>query len=322
MSKFTQEHQTEIIKKARDLTATIMAEEDELEDLESDSFDEMPKAPVRRVLPQPNKIQPQYPPVPRANYAITDHVKNFYKEDKTKAIIGTILLITPLFWLIVIYVFSSYSKKLKEMSEKLAQAPEYLKARAEAEKVAAEQQKEAENTVKAEQEKIDTKYKEDKTHYDNVTIPEYKKELAKWESIQKRKIQIMENELDLNEKALEELYAETKLVSATYRELWILEWLYEDMSTSDHDIRYATELLDRDRQRLATTEAGMITQRAINNMNQTMMQGFTAVYNAIEEGNEIQEETMAVLSKTRRDVNIGNIVGTAQRHNTNKILKG
>ena len=32
MSTFTQEQQTEIIKKARDLTATIMAEEDELKD--------------------------------------------------------------------------------------------------------------------------------------------------------------------------------------------------------------------------------------------------------------------------------------------------
>lgn len=318
MSTFTQEQQTEIIKKARDLTATIMAEKNELKALQSQSFKPVPDAPARRILPPPAKVQPQYPPAPRANYSFTEHIKTYFKENTIMAV--ALLLFVAVILVVVIYL--SYLKRLAELNEVLAQSPDYQKARAEAEIIADEQQQKLEAEAKAEQEKADAEYKEKKAHYDNVILPEYKNELAHWEIIQNKKIQIIKNELELNESALEQLYAETKLVSATYRALWILDWLYEDMSTSDHDIRYATELLDRDRQRLATTEAGRITQRAINNMNQTMMQGFSAVYNAIEDGNDIQEETMAILSKTRRDVNLGNIVGTVQRHNTNKILKG
>ncbi len=317
MSTFTQEQQTDIIKKARDLTAAIMAEKDELKHLQAQRFKPIPEAPARFVLPQPDKIQPQYPPAPRSTYSFTDHIKVYFKENTLKAI-----LLLPAFLILVVVIYFSYLSRLEEYNKVLAQTPEYLKARAEAEEAAAAQQQEQDAKYKAQQEKFDADFKENKAHYDNVTLPEYKIELAQWENNQQRKIQIIEDELALNQTALEELYKETKLVSATYRALWILDWLYEDMSTSDHDIRYATELLDRDRQRLATSEAGRITQRAINNMNQTMMQGFTAVYSAIEDGNDIGEETLAILSKTRRDVNIGNIVGTAQRHNTNKILKG
>ena len=317
MSTFTQEQQTDIIKKARNLTATIMAEKEELKQLKAKKFKPIPKEPARLTPPLPAKIQPQYPPAPKSSYSYTEHFKVYFKENPIKAIV---LLFIPLILIVVVYF--SYLTRLGEFNEKLAQTPEHLKARAEAEAAAAAQQQELDAKYKAEQEKLDAEYKEKKAHYDSVTLPEYKAELAQWENNQRRKIQIIENELTLNQTALDELYSQTKLVSASYRALWILDWLYEDMSTSDHEIRYATELLDRDRQRLATVEAGRITQRAINNMNNTMMQGFTAVYNAIEDGNDIGEEALAILSKTRRDINIGNIIGTAQRHNTNKTLKG
>lgn len=55
-------------------------------------------------------------------------------------------------------------------------------------------------------------------------------------------------------------------------------------------------------------------------MKQAMMIGFNAVYNAIEYGNDLQEDSIEILSKTRRDINIGNMIGTVQRHNTNKML--
>ena len=60
--------------------------------------------------------------------------------------------------------------------------------------------------------------------------------------------------------------------------------------TSDHDIRYATELLDRDRQIKATTEAGTKIQEAINDMHSSMTAGFNAVYDAIDDGNEILDD--------------------------------
>jgi hypothetical protein len=128
-------------------------------------------------------------------------------------------------------------------------------------------------------------------------------------------------EIRLNKEALDELYANTKIVSLTYRALWILSWLYNDMSTSDHDIRYATELLDRDRQRLATQEAGNIVRKSVGQVEQTMKVGFNAVYNAIEDGNELQLDTINNLSKMRRNMNTGNVIGTVQRHNTNKMLE-
>lgn len=93
------------------------------------------------------------------------------------------------------------------------------------------------------------------------------------------------------------------------------------MSTSDHDIRYATELLDRDRQRLATQEAGNIVRKSVGQVEQTMKVGFNAVYNAIEDGNELQLDTINNLSKMRRNMNTGNVIGTVQRHNTNKMLE-
>lgn len=34
-----------------------------------------------------------------------------------------------------------------------------------------------------------------------------------------------------------------------------------------------------------------------------------------------QEDSIEILNKIRRDNNIGNLIGTAQRHNTNKSLK-
>lgn len=315
MSTFTQEQQTEIIKKARDLTATITTEKEEIKRLQAQRFAPIPEEPSRFVLPMPGKIQPQYPPAPKTTYLFSDHVKVYIKENTLTAV-----LLFPVLLILIVVIYFSYLNKCAELNEELAQLPEHQKARAEAEKIAAEEQQKVDAEYKAQQEKFDASYKEQKAHYDNVTLPEYKQALAQWENNRNRKIQIIENEINLNQTALDELYKETRLVSATYRALWILDWLHEDMSTSDHDIRYATELLDRDRQRLATVEAGRITQRAINNMNQTMVQGFAAVYNAIEVGNDIGEETLAILSKTRRDVNIGNIVGTVQRHNTNKIL--
>lgn len=318
MSVYTQEQQVEIVRNARDLTATIEAEEHELYKLKSEKFREMPKAPVRKVLPQAPKILPQYPPIPKANYSFGEHLKIYFNENIARSVVLLVFLFLVFFAL----AFLSYSEKLKEMNEKLVREPEYLKARAEAEKVAVEQQKEADDKVRADQEKLDNEYEENKHNYETVIIPKYKEELLKWEENQQRKIQIIENELELNKETLNQLYNESKLISVTYRELKLLAWIYEDMNSSDHDIRYATELLDRNRQMALTEKVGLQAQNAINNMNQTMKSSFSALYSVIEEGNELQGETINILSKARRDINIGNVVGTVQRHNTNKYLDG
>lgn len=320
MGKFTQEQETQIVKDAMNLTATIEYEQDELNKFKAQRFRQLPQAPVRQVLAPLQPVKVEYPQKPKAKLSYTDYIK----EDLGKMNKGLIVLgVLSGFGmgLYIIYSFISYPKKIQEINEELAKEPEYLQAVEKAEKIAAEKQKQAEENARIKQAKLDEQYKENKMKYENEIVPKYNEELDLWSKIQKRKIAIIEEEIKLNQETLANLYDQSKIISSSYRQLAFLCWLYEDMSTSDHDIRYATELLDRDRQRIATQEAGVKAQASISHMEQTMKQGFNAVYNAIEDGNDLQAETIDILSKTRRDMKTGNFIGTVQRHNTNKMLQ-
>lgn len=342
MSRFTQPEETMIVKNAMELTVTIMLEDNELRRTKAEKFRSLPNPPVRKVLPPPNKIYPQYPPKPKITYSYTEFIKETVEKFKKYFLLAgiaaaiifvlgslimreifvafVILAVGFLALPVLIFTFYLYLTKRRTLNQQLAETPEYLQAVENAEKEAEKRQKEAEEMVRQEQEKLNTQYEEQKKQYESVTVPEYHEALNTWNGIRERKIAFLEEELKYNKEALNDLYNASKLISATYRELWILKWLYEDMSTSDHDIRYATELLDRDRQRLITAEAGKWTTAAVQNLQGTMMSGFHAVYNAIESGNELQKDSIEILSKARRDSNIGNLIGTAQRYRTNKML--
>ncbi len=367
MSDYTKDQQTEIIGDAVHLTAAIEEEEDELEELRSQRFRPMPSAPTRRVLQQTKFFQPQYPPRPKTNLTFSEYFKSykndFIKQHKKKFIIAgsvfvALLLISIIItvssddkgaglgiftllsglpgvalWLTVLYfgwkLVTSYWAVKSALNQELAESPEYLKAIEDADKLAAEQQKQADEELKAEQERIDAQYKQDKENYDSIIVPQYKREAEMWSNIQQKKIAIVEEDLRINRETLQKLYDTTKLVSASYRDLELLEWIYEDMSTSDHDIRYATELLDRDRQRAATLSAGSMVCRSVESMNRDLRNGLGAIYAELERGNEISEgmldnlaESNKRLSKVRRDMNIGTAIGAFQRHKTNKILGG
>lgn len=330
MSKFTQNEETEIVKSARDITATIEFEERELKRLKSERFKEPPKPPVRKILEKANKVEPEYPQKPKTTYKYSEYFKVKVMKYSLPArilrgIVLVLLALSGIGYLIILVLFGfsykNYIQKKKEMNNQLANSKEYLQAVENAEKTAQKKQKELEEKIRLEQEKIDKEYATQKQQYESVILPQYNDALNLWNANQERKIAIIEEEIRLNKEALDELYANTKIVSLTYRALWILSWLYNDMSTSDHDIRYATELLDRDRQRLATQEAGNIVRKSVGQVEQTMKVGFNAVYNAIEDGNELQLDTINNLSKMRRNMNTGNVIGTVQRHNTNKMLE-
>lgn len=343
MSKFTQSEETAIVKNAMDLTSTILFEESELRKTKAENFRSMPTPPKRKIATQPNEIKPQYPAPPKTTFSYSDFIKEAigkYKKYYIPAsIIAVILLIlgfvvlrfffipllTSLSFMaavpILIVSFVSYNSKRNALNKQLAETPEYLQEVENAKKEAEKLQKEAEEKVRKEQEKFDVEYEKEKNHYETVIVPEYKEALDAWTVVKEKKISFLEEELKCNNEALSDLYDTSKLISTRYRELWILTWLYEDMSSSDHDIRYATELLDRERQRVASKEIAERTENAINDMKNTMEDGFSEVYNAIEYGNELQEKSIKILSKSRRDNNIANLVGTAQRHNTNKMLE-
>lgn len=330
MSKFTQNEETEIVKSARDITATIEYEEREVKRLKSESFSEPPEPPVRKILEKAKKVEPEYPEKPKTTYKYSEYFKEKVMKYSLPArilrgIVLVLLALSGIGYLIILVLFGfsykNYIQKKKEMNNQLANSKEYLQAVENAEKTAQKKQKELEEKIRLEQEKIDKEYATQKQQYESVILPQYNDALNLWNANQERKIAIIEEEIRLNKEALDELYANTKIVSLTYRALWILSWLYNDMSTSDHDIRYATELLDRDRQRLATQEAGNIVRKSVGQVEQTMKVGFNAVYNAIEDGNELQLDTINNLSKMRRNMNTGNAIGTVQRHNTNKMLE-
>lgn len=324
MSKFTQEEQTQIVKGAMELTATIKHEERELSNVQAQTFKKLPEPPIQKVLPTVAKVQPQYPAKPKTEYTYKEFVKETLNLTTTKRKIGAIAVIIFAGWLIgvfLIYSIFAYFKKVNQLNSDLENSSEYLEARAEAERIAQNTYEEKKKERDEEQAKLDLEFEEAKNHYDNVIVPEYNEEHKKWHEQKQMKIGILKNEISFNKETLSALYDSTKIISSHYRELWILEWLHSDMSTSDHDIRYATELLDRDRQRIAEKESTDRMQAALARMEHSMMAGFGAVYNAIEEGNDIQADTLSMLSQTRRDNNIGHFIGTVQRHNTNKMLE-
>lgn len=326
MSQFTQEQEVEIVKRARDLTATIQFEEEELGRLQKARFKDVPNPPTHTVIENEVVVQPAYPPEPTSDYKFIQHVQEMVHINNQTIfwILLVVACITPLFWVVVIgliIAYRSYKEKLKEKVNELKQQEDYKKAVAEAERIAEEKRIELDKKQKEEQKVYDEEYEKAKNHYDTVILPQYNEERRVWSENQSRKIAIIEEEISLNKEALDMLYETSKLISATYRALWILSWLYEDMSTSDHDIRYATELLDRDRQRVETRESGQLVRNAVQHMEKSTMQGMRAIFDSIEYGNYLQEESIEQLSKARRDMNIGNLIGTVQRHNTNKMLQ-
>lgn len=337
--KFTQEEETLIVQNAMQLTATILFEDLELKKTEAEEFRPKPNEPKRKVLAKPTPTAPQYPAKPKTTYQYSDYVKTLITPIKEKilslkkivlillAIIAvitlpfTICILVACIWPALVITFYLYLKKRKELNIELSKSPDYLKAIEEAEKKAAEQDAKALEEMQKKQEELDKLYEQQKNEYDTVTIPQYTTELIAWTTIRDRKIAFLQEEIKYNTEALNDLYDNSRIISARYRELWILKWLYDDMSTSDHDIRYATELLDRERQLEATREVASRAEAAIYEMGSTLTGSLNNIYDAIEQGNSLQEDSINILSKTRRDTNISNIVGIAQRHNTNKMLK-
>lgn len=305
MSTYTQEQETEIVKDALFLTKTIELEEEKLVYVENEKFRSQPVAPVHQKLVVPH-IEPQIPAPPKTNY----NYKDFYQENKKTIRDGIFFGGT----ISVIKLAKDFSNKRKEINESLAHSPEYLKAVEEAKQKAIEKQNRVNKEIAEKQARIDAQYATDLDNYNNVLIPNYKKDLEIFNGIKQKKIDMLREDIELNRETLEVLYQETKIISLTYRDIETLKWLYNDMSTSDHDIRYATELFDRQRQLDATLTIGKSVSNEINNLEASMTENIYAVFCAIEDGND-------ELAKTRRNENISNTISIIQRHNLNRIIK-
>lgn len=303
MSNYTQKQETEIVKDAMTLTTAIQICEEELKKQKSKQFKSKPSAPFHKKLEVP-KVTIQIPPAPKTNYSFVD----FLKDNPLYILISLICM--PF----LIYAFFQYLKKEKEIEEQLKQNPDYQKAVYEAKQKADIEQQKVKEGIAQQQAEIDKKYNADLEYYNTVIIPKYNQEFDAWKIAQKLKIEMIEEELQLYKDTLEALYESTHLISFDYRSLWILCWLYDDMRSSDHDITRAIDLFNVKRQLEATKNIENNVTNAINAMHSSMISGFNAAFDAIDEGNE-------VLAKTRRDQNRANIVSIIQRHNLNKIIK-
>lgn len=309
MSNYSQEEQVGIVRDAMTLQTVIQIEKQELERLRQEHFKAKPVPPTRQVLALP-QVNAQLPAPPKTDLSYGRFLKELPVWKQLLCIVAAVFM----FPVPLAYTWFQFMKERRRRNMELAQSAEYQKEVAKAEQAAAQAQERARQETAKRQTALDTQYKTELERYNTVELPGYEKELAKWEQTHVQKIAIMEADLDANEGILEELYDMTKLISLTYRELWILRWLYDDMRTSDHDIRYATELLDRDRQRIATERSGLMVREAVQDMQGAMESGFQAVYEAVEAGNE-------ELVKTRRSQNAANVAAIAQRHNLSKAAK-
>lgn len=305
MNKYTQKQETEIVRDAMTLTTAIQIGEEELSKQKSKQFKSKPAAPLHKILEVP-KAKVQMPPEPKSDYSFTDHLK---------ANLIWVIIFFPVFLLYIAFAYFQYTTKKREIEEELKHSDaNYLKSLDEAKKKAEAEQKKINEEIAQKQAEIDAKYKSDLEHYNNVILPEYNREYDAWKIAQKLKIELLEEELQLNKETLDALYTSTNIISNRYRTLEILKWLYDELSSSDITFERAIDLYNA--QSLEDHIKGMGGQiaAAINDMHSSMISGFNSVYEAVEAGNE-------ELAKTRRDQNLANTAGIIQRHNLNKMVK-
>lgn len=260
-----------------------------------------PKKPVKKHVDTPAKVQPTLPPPPKPDLSFGAYL-DLKKELVLAILLGCALVVFPvlsIFFDIEFATFAGvacligffvalskfrkhYKKRLDELEEEARSNPEYRKAVAEAKSEAAQRQAELNDEARRKQIEADNEYQAQLKHYNEIVLPEYEhavvlqkeeyKEMQReysadkeqWKEDREKALAELNSDIAANEAALEDLYQTSKLVSLHYRELWILQWLYDDMRTSDHDIRYATELLDRDRQRIATANAAEKNKEALD----------------------------------------------------------
>ena len=153
--------------------------------------------------------------------------------------------------------------------------------------------------------------------YNNEVMPD--KKMAIWQKSHDAKIAFVENDLKENLDALNILYSSTQLIPSSYRTVERLTWLYEDMSTSEHDIERSIDLLNSKE----IKEELINIQGHIDDMRRDLRDGFVGVYEAIQDGNEIQSEMLSNLDGIRRSARIGNFMNVGnllQNHSRNKTF--
>ncbi|MDP4120783.1 MAG: hypothetical protein Q8876_07000 [Bacillota bacterium] len=280
--------QLETIKKALEFEVYISNKKQILSRLLSEEFRSAPNKQTRYV------IQKTYPPI-----------------ESTTKFSWKIALIPAAFLLIIffpaaiawIWIYNFYYKNKRDSEiEQIKNSFEY---RNQCEAIDREYEKK--------QAEYDVIYQKLCEEYEKVILPLYKKDLAEWTAIQNKKIDEVKSKLNNAQDQLKEFYEATKIVPIQYRKIEALQYIYDIMSTSDYDVKYAIDIYDRNKQR-EVDEAKLYEQQVANQYAEDQN-------SLIDEQNELIQEQNEIAEKARRDANFAAWTSAVQRHNTNKILK-
>lgn len=298
---YSHDEETEIVRKAMLLETAIAIEKVDLADLKSEEFDRFPDyetvfqdkrpvAPQRETCTVAKVDDLPIPKPPKCDYTLKQHcIKQPYwvvmllvgfllmTSSRSSYMFGMFLGAVGMYGLPI-----TYFRKKRELNKELAESPQYLTLVDATKMKNLELREAAEKEAKEKQVVLDKKYEKELAHYNSVVIPsyeatvadhkheyekmqeEYSRDKAEWEENKAKTIALLSEDISAKQESLAKLYDETKILSVHYREIPLLEWLYDDMRTSDHDIRYATELLDRNRQRVAQEEGVDRVRNCIN----------------------------------------------------------
>jgi len=190
-------------------------------------------------------------------------------------------------WGLIIYSIVNKSKQKKKDIEIQRNSQEYIEKCKEIDKINVDNQ----SKLDAEYNQVLVKYNEEAEKYNN-----------KWSIVRNE----IEKDINKISDELTELYDSSKLIPKQYRDARILQEIYEIMDSANYSVKEAIETFDRNRQ-LELDAARLAAQHQANEV-------------AMEQ-NDLLAERNSIAERARHEANIANIVGTIQRHNTNRTLK-
>lgn len=204
-------------------------------------------------------------------------------------------LVGVAFWPWVIYYLVKLKKAKKQDVIDIQNSSEYINT---CRKIDNEYEEEL---LKA---KIEHEKKMDE--YNKIVVVEYNKNFDIWKVKHEAELKQANAEFTEAETKLNEHYNSTQLIPIKYHDISILEYIYGIINSSQYSFKEAAEDDERDISR----------QIEIEKINQQRLANDLAEQQAM-----LTEEQNSIAEKMRRDQNIAAVVGTVQRHNTNKFLK-
>ena len=153
-------------------------------------------------------------------------------------------------------------------------------------------------------------YKQCKKEYDEILMPQWKSDKAKWESeIDSKRASALE-ELNNAKAAIENLYTTSKVIPGPYHNIYSLDYLYNLMSTSDYDIKEAIKHFEENEERLKAEEHRRRQTEAAEHRAVMEEERAAAAWQQAEAAMEQVEIAKADLARK-----------AIQEHNRNKYLK-